>query len=250
MLLPDPSLPWPIPMEAVAIGAEREGCFLTAYLCPAGVPSIGYGETDGITLGMKWTKQTADTAFCHGLTERANQVRAACSVPPNDNQLGAMTLLAYNIGVPTFLKSSILRLHNKGDYNGASRAFSLYDKARDPKTKQLVTLDGLVTRRAQESALYLKPVEGAPQPLMAQAVAAESSLSTSPINAGGTVAAGTGALALLSEFSEYTHGILTAIKQFAADAGVNPGMVIGGVLLAAGIAVVYWRFKQRSGGWV
>ena len=44
MPLPDSGLPWPIPMEAVALIAEAEGLRLKAYRCPAGVPTIGWSS--------------------------------------------------------------------------------------------------------------------------------------------------------------------------------------------------------------
>ena len=36
--------------------SKFEGCYLKAYLCPAGVPTIGYGHTKGVTVGMAITK--------------------------------------------------------------------------------------------------------------------------------------------------------------------------------------------------
>ena len=39
---------------------ESEGCSLKAYKCPAGVVTIGWGQTKGIKEGMVWTQQQAD----------------------------------------------------------------------------------------------------------------------------------------------------------------------------------------------
>ena len=55
---------WLIPWEAVELIASKEGCVLKAYLCPAGIPTIGWGETDGIRLGVQWDEETADSKFC------------------------------------------------------------------------------------------------------------------------------------------------------------------------------------------
>lgn len=37
-----------------------EGCRLTAYKCPAGVWTIGYGHTGGVKSGMMITQAEAD----------------------------------------------------------------------------------------------------------------------------------------------------------------------------------------------
>ena len=58
--LPDPALPWPLPLPAVALIAEREGCRLRAYRCPAGVWTCGWGETSGVTPETVWDQAEAD----------------------------------------------------------------------------------------------------------------------------------------------------------------------------------------------
>ncbi len=52
-----PDLGWPIPAEAVRLIVEKEqgpggGVALKAYLCPAGVWTIGWGRTRGVKRGM------------------------------------------------------------------------------------------------------------------------------------------------------------------------------------------------------
>ena len=37
-----------------------EGCRLTAYRCPAGVPTIGYGHTAGVRMGQRITQEQAE----------------------------------------------------------------------------------------------------------------------------------------------------------------------------------------------
>ena len=34
-----------------------EGCRLTAYRCAAGVPTIGYGHTEGVKMGQRITQE-------------------------------------------------------------------------------------------------------------------------------------------------------------------------------------------------
>ena len=46
--------------RGLAIIKKYEGCRLTAYKCPAGVYTIGYGHTKGVKKGDTITQQQAD----------------------------------------------------------------------------------------------------------------------------------------------------------------------------------------------
>lgn len=251
MMLPDRNLPWPVPMAAVALIAEREGCRLRAYRCPAGVFTCGWGETEGVTPDTVWTQAEADRRLCESLTRRAGEVRAVCTEAPTPNQLGAMLSLQYNIGQAAFARSSVLRAHNRADWPAAARAFHLWDKAR--VNGVLTVLPGLTARRAAEAALYLTPEPDAPREPMPQAVEAESPPAASPILQGGAATAGAGILAAIAEAQQYLGPVGDAFRagrSFLADAvGVPPSWVLPGVLIAAGVVVVRWRLAQRRGGW-
>lgn len=247
--LPDPALPWPIPLEAVALIAECERLRLRAYRCPAGVWTIGWGETDGVRPGDTCTREQADRWLCEDLTDRARAVRALCSVEPSPAELGALVSLAYNIGLAGFQRSTVLRQHNAGDREAAARAFGLWDKARVHGV--LTTLPGLTARRAREAAMYLQgDADPAPMP---QAVEAETTLATSPITRGGLVTIGAGVLEGLRQMGDSLGGIrapLDSARGLLVDTlGVPPEWILPLVLIAAGALVVRWRWLQRSGGW-
>ena len=255
MNLPDPSMPWPIPMMAVAEIAESEqgpagGCALVAYRCPAGVPTIGWGETDGVRMGDTCTKEDADRWLLEDLQERVRAVRDLCTREPGPNELGAMVSLAYNIGLGGFAKSTVLRAHNAGDRNAASRAFDLWNQARDPKTGELKELDGLTARRKREGALYLKPEPGQAPLQMPQAVEAESKPTASQINRSGVAALATGAISLVAEATEGLAGPMGRVRSLVVDTlGVPAHLLLPIVLVVVGIAVLYYRDRQRKGGW-
>jgi lysozyme len=133
---------------------DSEGLRLKAYLCPAGVWTVGYGSTGHhvkpgttVTTAEAEGLLRADLRRFEGAVERA----AARST---DNQFSAMVSLAFNIGIGAFEKSTVLRLHHKGDHKGAAAAFGMWTKATVRGRK--VTLPGLVTRRAKEASLYLR----------------------------------------------------------------------------------------------
>lgn len=73
-------------------------------------------------------------------------------VPINKNQQLALLSLRYNIGGPAFDKSTLLRLLNSRDYNGASMRFAEW-RLSEGKINQ-----GLVNRRERERVLFNKPV--------------------------------------------------------------------------------------------
>lgn len=247
MRLPDPSLPWAIPLAAVALIAEAEGCRLRAYRCPAGVWTIGWGHTTGVRPGQTCTEADADRWLCEDIGQAAVSVLALCTEYPDPNELGAMVSLAFNVGPAAFAKSTVLRQHNAGDCEAAARAFGLWDKVR--VDGQLRTLPGLTARRAAEAALYLKPDEDAPREAMPQAVEAESKLTSSPIAQGGAVTAGVG---VVMAAQDYIVPLKSAIEQarevFVGTLGLPPKMFVPALLVFAGYTVWRWRNEQRRQG--
>lgn len=235
-------------MPAVAEIAEQEGLRLRAYPCPAGVLTIARGKTSGVVPGMTCTVEQADQWFCDDLTTFTAGVQALCTGFTDTNQLGAMVSLTYNIGLGAFKTSTVLRCHNLGDANGASRAFGLFNKAR--VKGQLIELDGLTARRAAEAALYLKPDPDAePAPPMPQAVQGESNLAASPINLTAAIPVVGGTVTLLSTFSEQAKELIGKLNELAALLGIQPTMVLGGVALITGCIVIWNRVAQRRNGW-
>ena len=247
MILPSPTLPWPIPYEAVCEIAKHEGCRLKAYRDIVGVWTCGWGETRGVSMGMVWTQQEADTRFCESLTEFTDGVRRACSNPPSANELGAMVSLAYNIGLgwegrvkprnakDGFRQSTVLRKHNAGDYQSAARAFALWNKAGGQVVR------GLTLRRAKESAMYLTPDADGFEP-MPQQVDEESTLSKSPIAQSGVVSIAGGIAAAVST-------AVQPIKDIANSLNIEPGLVLAALAVVVGVVVLVQRNKQRSEGW-
>ncbi len=139
-----------------------------AYLCPAGVATIGYGCTEGVKLGMVWTAEQAEAALRREIVKFEAAVSRSVTVEINQNEYDSMVSLAYNIGAAAFQRSSVLRRLNKGDRAGAAKAFHLWNKG-DGRV-----LPGLVSRRMREAALFLKPVEKPEEPFMPQTVTASA----------------------------------------------------------------------------
>lgn len=223
---------------------EFEGFRNVAYQDVVGVWSIGYGFTEGVKPGQRMTLGQASARLATELARYEAAVLAACKVPPNQNQFDAICSLAWNIGTGAIARSSVIKAHNRGDFQSAARAFGLWNKAGGREWP------GLTRRRAAEAALYLKPThdEQAPdadaEPLapvqpMPQAVEPETSLAASGINRAATVAGTTAA----------TVGAVSSIKQSLDDLG--PWLVPALALVVVGLAayIVWQRFEQRRKGW-
>ncbi len=136
----------------LALIKSFEGVRLSAYRCPAGVWTIGYGHTGpDVRPGQTITLPEADALLRGDLDSFASGVeRALGDAPTTDNQFGAMVSLAFNIGVGAFQRSTVLRMHRAGNPQRAAAAFLLWVKGGDR------TLPGLVRRRTAERALYLR----------------------------------------------------------------------------------------------
>ena len=235
-MLPDPSLKWPICMAGVALIADAESCRLRAYRCPAGVWTIGWGETEGVQPGMVWTQQQADQTLCTELMIFAGKVAAQLNEPAEPNQLAALVSLAYNIGMRAFSKSTVLKTHNRGDFLAAAQAFDLWTRA---KVRGVSTvLPGLVARRKAEAALYLKPEDDAPVLPMPQTFAPQPSMATSPTVLAGSVTAAGGALTIIGQVGDTLGPVKASVdtaKSFAADTlGIPTGYVLPGMALVLG----------------
>ena len=238
-------------MKTSAEGVRRihasEGFRATAYCCPAGVPTIGFGTTKGVTfedVGVRTiTMAEATQLAALDLLVFENAVNRLCKVTPTQAQFDAMCSLTYNIGVGAFTNSTVLRAHNRGDFMAAGRAFALFDKAR--VNGKLTVMKGLTRRRAEESAIYLSSLPGPAFEPLPQAVEPESKLTASPINKASIIA---GASAIAAGATEIKNAII-AVKAGVASLGdwLVPALLVA-VVLACGF-VVYQRFRQRKFGW-
>ncbi|MDL2284385.1 lysozyme [Oxalobacter sp. OttesenSCG-928-P03] len=135
--------------KALPIIKEFEGCRLKAYKCPAGVWTIGYGETLGVKEGDVWTQERADKMLKSRVLEFMDGVLKACPGLDLDYRLAACTSLAYNIGLGGFARSSVCRNINKGAWMAAADAFLLWNQSNGK------VLPGLTRRRKAERKLFL-----------------------------------------------------------------------------------------------
>lgn len=147
--------------QAIPLIRAFEGFKSAPYLCPAGIPTIGYGSTaypDGRSVTLKdpaITNEQGEALLFGSAAKKWNSIKGAIKNPPSVCQAAAMLSLAYNIGVSAFRASTVLRLFNDNDIAGAASAFLMWDKiTKDGKT---IVSDGLRRRRESERDLFLSP---------------------------------------------------------------------------------------------
>jgi lysozyme len=130
-----------------------EGCRLTAYTCPAGKLTIGYGHTGSdVTSRKTVTQDFADNLLKQDLVKFERGVKRLVTVPLNENQLAALVVLSYNIGLGNLEHSTLLKLVNEGKHEQAANEFQKWNLCNGK------VLPGLVARRKAESELYVKAV--------------------------------------------------------------------------------------------
>lgn len=134
---------------------EFEGFSAKPYLCPAKIPTIGYGNTyysDGKRVTMldkEITKVQAFEMFKTIADRFADKVNKLVTSPLNQNQFNALVSLAYNIGTGNFASSTILKKVNK---NHNDTSIELEFKKWNKVNKKEVA--GLTRRRLYESKVY------------------------------------------------------------------------------------------------
>ena len=203
-----------------------EGCKLKAYKCSAGVWTVGYGLTTSagfIEVGPDTviTQAEADWYLEKTVEKFLAEIKPAITAPINENELGAFTSLAYNIGPTAFRKSSALRHFNDGNKDRVPTSIRMWRKAGGKVVK------GLVNRREAEVDLFLTPVI-AEKPDPARISPAQSkTMQASAVQAATAIG-----------------GAVTAIQ--ALD-GVAQIIVAGGAVLI--VLMALWIMRERLRKW-
>ena len=137
---------------------QFEGFFPDAYLCPASVPTIGFGTIkyqngNKVHLGEKITMQQAEDELMY-------ELKKICMVfKPNlnQNQFDALVSFAYNLGTGALLNSTLYKKVKANPNDVSIRdEFMKWNKAR--VNGKLKELKGLTRRRKAEADLYFSTI--------------------------------------------------------------------------------------------
>ena len=190
--------------------------------------TCGWGSTEGVTGATRWTYEEAENALRTEIAKHEAIVTRLVTVDLNQNERDALVSFSYNTGA--LAKSSILRFLNADRRTESANAFALYNKFGGKPCK------ALISRRADEAALFLEPIEPATEATMPQQVEASAPPAHpawyATIGASAAAASTVDPTAITAKLSAYKD-LTSVITSFGPWAAV-------GVL---GIGAMFWVMK-------
>ena len=137
-----------ISLEGLSLIKRFEGCRLKAYKCSAGVLTIGYGHTGGVTETDTITQDDANKLLQEDVAKFEEYVDDNVIVELNQGQFDALVAWTFNLGPGNLRESTMLKKLNEADYTSVPNEMKRWNKAGGK------TLDGLIRRRKAESLLF------------------------------------------------------------------------------------------------
>ena len=126
-----------------------EGFKPHAYLCPAGVWTIGYGTTEYVDPGDTVTEEEACELLAKDVQEAADAVDDLVDVELTQSQYDALCSFIYNVGRSAFRNSTMLKMLNQGkSKKEIGPQFLRWNKSNG------TVLSGLTRRREDEKRMF------------------------------------------------------------------------------------------------
>lgn len=143
-----------ISKQGYALIQQFEGLRLNAYLDSANVATIGYGTIrypngTSVKMGDCCTTQQAEEWLKQDCQWVIETIEKHVKVTLTQAQYDALASLIYNIGTTQFVKSTLLKCLNQGNYQATAEQFDVWIYAGGKQVQ------GLINRRAREKALFL-----------------------------------------------------------------------------------------------
>ena len=128
---------------------EAESLRLTAYICPAGVLTIGWGHTKGVRIGQRITQAMAEDMLGEDLTP-IERLLNSLKINFRQEQFDALASWIFNLGAGRFKGSTMYKL-----IIGNARDEDITDSLIKWTYSGKQQLPGLVKRRVAEANLFL-----------------------------------------------------------------------------------------------
>ena len=152
MALPQTSSRVSTPIVWAAICAACVGGFeglrTVAYRDPVGIPTICFGETQGVKIGDRATEEQCKALLADRVFEYGAAVDKCVTAPMSPQRKAGLTSFTYNVGKSAFCGSTLVRKLNAGDPKACSELLR-WTRAHG------IELPGLVKRRREEYKLCL-----------------------------------------------------------------------------------------------
>lgn len=113
--------------------------------------TIGVGHTSGVHQGMVWSEKAIEAALKADLMKSEAAINGCVTVPLTQNQFDALVSFCHNLGIYALMGSTLLRLLNAGNYEGAADQFGRWDMVAGEHNSVIHA------RRLREAALFLTP---------------------------------------------------------------------------------------------
>lgn len=138
-----------ISQKGIDLIKKFEGCKLQAYLCPAGVWTIGVGHTKGVKKGMVITQQQAEMFLKDDITPIEGALNYL-GINFTQGQFDALCSWIFNIGMGSFNTSTMRKyiIAKKSDLEITDQMVKWVNAGGKP-------LLGLKKRRAEEANMFL-----------------------------------------------------------------------------------------------
>lgn len=235
----------PIPSAAIALVKQFEGYRDTAYKCPAGVWTIAYGHTSPeVKQGLTCTKRQGELWLVEDLQiasrRLAKVIDAAVFQSLTDEQFSALLSFAFNLGVTGSWR--IWKVINARKFEAVPAELMRFVNAGGKP------LPGLVRRRAAEAALWGEEHHEVPPSTTTRLMdtpptpppEAKPIANSKTMWAGGvTVAAG------VAQGAQQVQALVAPQAPYAPFLE-HLGAIVAGVIVAAGVAVMVFRFLDEK----
>lgn len=133
---------------------QAEGLRLTAYQCPAGKWTIGYGHTHLVKEGDTCTEADAEAYLAEDLVASDSTISYLVTAPLTESMRDALGSFVFNLGHSKLRISTLLRKLNAKHYEAVPAEFRRWTWGR--VDGQMVELPGLIARREAEAKLFLE----------------------------------------------------------------------------------------------
>ena len=141
--------------EGIDLICHFEGWSSEVYLCPAKIPTRGYGFIRDMH-GNRLTVDSGSITEAEGKEQLTHELiafedsveRLVNKVPLQQCQFDSLVSFTFNLGSGALQSSTLRRKLNRGNYDGAQREFRKWVYAGGRR------LRGLVLRRAAEAELF------------------------------------------------------------------------------------------------
>ena len=136
---------------ATPMTAQFEGLWLKAKpdRLAYNIPTVCYGETEGVRIGDTYTKAQCLDMLEKKLPRYIESVAKCITAPITPETLAAFGSFAYNVGERGACRSTAVRRYNAGDGVGACNALMAWNRAGGREVR------GLTNRRAAERKVCL-----------------------------------------------------------------------------------------------